>query len=95
MIDDNDLIHFFIGENKICFPDEEFIFKMDFPRCMIRYKLSDGYFSGYDEFFNNIAEVQWIDGEIPSQLEQSTILTNAWNFLALEEKRLESDLEDF
>ena len=90
----DDFAHFRIGENKICFPDEEFIIKMDEPRCQIRYKLNDGYFADYDEFFHNIAEVQWIDGIKPSDNEQEEILTMAWNFLAIEERLLEQDLDE-
>jgi hypothetical protein len=88
----NQYIHFFIAENKLCFPDEEFLLHMDFPRCFIRYKLGEGYFSGFDEFFASVAEVQWIDGVKPVAEEQNRILTAAWNFLAEDERKLEDDL---
>ena len=89
-----DFIHFRIGENKVCFPDEEFIIKMDYPRCQIRYRLDEGYFADYNHFMNNIAEIQRIDGEIPSKQEQEEILSLAWNFLAIDERLLEDDLSD-
>lgn len=86
--------NYFIGENNLFFPDEEFILKMDFPRVFVRYKLNEGYFADFDDFFANIAEVQYIDGERPSQKEQDKILVDIWNFLALDEARLEDDLEN-
>lgn len=67
---------------------------MSFPRVFIRYKLNESYFAGYDEFYKNIAEVQWFDGDRPSEKEQERILTEAWNFLAIEERLLEDDMED-
>jgi hypothetical protein len=85
--------HFYIAENQLCHPGYEFILHMDFPRCFIRYKLGEGYFSGYDEFFASVAEVQWIDGVKPSEAEQQRILTAAWNFLALDERLLEGDID--
>lgn len=87
-------VHFYIAENQLCHPGHEFILHMDFPRCFIKYKLADGYFASYDEFYGAVADVQWIDGEKPSEAEQQRILTAAWNFLALDEQRLEEDMED-
>lgn len=85
--------HFFIAENRLCHPDEEFLLHMDFPRCFIRYRLSEGYFASFEEFYGAIADVQWIDGERPSKKVQERILTDAWNFLALDERMLEEDLD--
>jgi len=76
------------------FPDEEFIFKMNYPRVFVRYSLDDGYFADFDEFFANIAEVQYIDGERPSEKEHIAIITDIWNFLALDERMLENDMAD-
>lgn len=84
--------HFFWGENKLFFPEEEFVFKMSFPRVFVRYRVADGYFADYDEFFENIAEVQYFDGERPSKAEQNQILIDIWNYIALEERQLEEDL---
>lgn len=86
--------HYWWGENHQHWDGEETIIKMSFPRCFIRYKLNDAYFADYDEFYANIAEVQWFDGDKPSEKEQQRIMEEAWNFLAIEERLLEEDLED-
>lgn len=86
--------HFYIAENQLCHPGHEFILHMVEPRCFIKYKLADGYFASYEEFYGSVADVQWIDGERPDKHTQDRILTDAWNFLALDEARLEEDLTD-
>jgi len=86
--------HYVIGENKLCFPNHEYIIKLDFPRVYIRYKLKEACFANYDEFYSNIAEVQWLDGQAPPEQEKESILINAYNFLAIDEWLLENDLSD-
>lgn len=87
--------HYWLGENRQHWEGEETIIKMSFPRCFIRYKLNEAYFADIEEFYSNIAEVQWFDGEAPSEKKQKEILIEAWNFLAIEERILEQDLEYF
>ena len=86
--------HWWWGENKQWFPEDETLIRMDFPRCFIRYNLGDAYFASFEEFYESIAEVQWMDGEKPSKRVQEQIMTEAWNFLAIEERLLEEDLEN-
>ena len=86
--------HYWWGENHQHWDGEETIIKMNFPRCFIRYKLNDAYFASYEEFYNNIAEVQWLDGVKPSENEQEYIMLEAWNFLAIEELLLKDDLDN-
>lgn len=85
--------HYVIGENKLCFPNHEYIIKLDFPRVYIKYKLNESYYANYDEFYNSIAEVQWLDGQQPNNSKQ--ILIDAYNFLCIDERLLEQDLQDF
>lgn len=86
--------HYWWGENHQHFDGEETIIKMSYPRVFIRYKLSDAYFADFDEFYNSIAEVQWFDGDEVSEKKKMEIFIEAWNFLAIEERLLEEDLED-
>lgn len=51
-------------------------------------------FASFEVFFGNIAEVQWIDGEVPDKKTQEQIFIEAWNFLCLEERILEEELGD-
>lgn len=85
--------HFLIGENRLCHPGYEYILKLDEPRLYIKYKLKQGYFADYDEFFSSIAEVQWLDSPPPTPEEKEQILSDAWDFLALDEELLDSDLD--
>ncbi len=85
--------HFFLGENKQWFPDEEFIVHMAEPRCFIRFSVELAMFAEFEEFYSNIANIEWIDGK-PDESEIQEVLRNAWNFLVIEEIILESDLED-
>lgn len=85
--------HFFLGENKQWFPEEEFIVHMADPRCFIRFNNELAMFADFDAFVNNIANIQWIDGK-PNQRDIDRVLTDAWNFLAIEERILENDLDN-
>lgn len=84
--------HFILGENKQWFPNEDFIIHLAEPRCFIRYRNSLAMFAQYDEFYNSIAEVQWIDGK-PEKSLIDQVLIDAWNFLCIEDRILEDDLE--
>lgn len=86
--------HYWWGENHQHHHGEETIIKMSFPRVFIRYKLNEAYFASFEEFYNNIAEVQWFDGDEVSEKQKQEIFIEAWNFLAIEERLLEEDLED-
>lgn len=85
--------HFYIAENALCHPGIEFLLHMDFPRCFIRYRASAALFANYDTFVADIADVQWMDGERPDEATQARILTDAWNFLVLDEQRLNDGLD--
>ena len=89
--------HYIWGENRINHPEDEFIIKMSFPRLYIRYRLEDALFADFTQFYASIADVQWMDGKdsIPSLEEQRAIFTEAWNYLCLEERQLEEDMEDW
>lgn len=93
--DETGFTAFYIAENRTEHPGEECIIKLSYPRVLIRYKLSEAYFSSYDQFFQSIAHIEWLDGERPqSQEEIDDIFTDCWNFLALEERKLQEDLDE-
>lgn len=85
--------HYWLGENRQHFPEFETIIRMHDPRVFIRFRTDLAMFAGFDEFVGSIAEIQWIDGK-PNEDMQLEILTDAWNFLAIEERILEDDLAD-
>ncbi|MFT4565288.1 MAG: hypothetical protein ACI9FN_000240 [Saprospiraceae bacterium] len=82
--------HFILGENRQWFPDEEFIVHLAEPRCFIRFDTSVSMLASFEEFFEAVANVQWIDGK-PSEFEIKETLMNAWNFFSIEEEILEED----
>lgn len=86
--------NYFWGENKLFFPDEEFVIKLDYPRVFVRFDVGDAYFASFDEFIESIAEIQYLDGERPSENENQKIMVDIWNYIALEERMLENDLAD-
>ena len=63
------------------------------PRVFIKYNVGLAMFADYDEFIEHIADVQWIDGK-PDKQTQEQILTEAWNFLCIEDEILENDLQE-
>ena len=76
------------------FEDEEFVIKLSYPRVFVRYKVADGYFAEFSEFFNSIAEIQYLDGERPPLKEHKQIMEDIWNYIALEEAKLEEDISE-
>lgn len=85
--------HYWLGENKQCYPEHEIIIRIIDPRVFIKYRVELALFADYDTFVNNIAEIQWIDGK-PDKYEQNRILTEAWNFLVIEDEILENDMNN-
>lgn len=83
-----------IGENKLCYPQHEFILKTDAPRLEIKYKLKYTMFDDFDDFYLHVEEVNWLDGVEPDANEREEILINAYNFLALDEQLLQWDIDD-
>lgn len=89
--------NFFWGENKLFFPDEEFVIKLSYPRVLVRYNVGDSYFANFEDFVGNIVQIQYLDGakEKLPELEHRALLINIWNYIAIEERLLEQDLDDF
>ena len=85
--------HWWLGENKQHYPEQESMFRLADPRVFIRYNVGDAYFATYEQFYQSIADVQWIDGR-PDKLTQDKILIEAWNFMLIEERLLEQDMRD-
>ena len=50
-------------------------------------------YADYEEFYNGIANVQFLYSERSGEDEVNRILTEDWNYLALEERKLDEDLD--
>lgn len=83
--------NFYIGKNSLFFPEFEFVIKLSFPRVFVRYKVSEGYYSDFEKFFTNIAEVQYLEGKRPSDNEHNQIITDIWNYLTMEKNPQRDD----
>lgn len=76
--------NYYIGKNSLFFPDFEFVIKLSFPQVFVKYKITEGYYTNFEKFFDNIAEVQYLDGNRPSEFEHNKIITEIWNFITME-----------
>lgn len=75
------------------------LLSMNEPRVFILIRdYADCYFSNFDEFRKNIADVNFFDPEDRQTSDIESILVDAWNFMATqgaEEERLLDEREDF
>ena len=85
--------HWFWGDNNIRQERPNYLANMDIGVC-IKFDYGDGMFASYEDFFENIADVQFVHGDRPGEDEVERILTEAWNFLGIEERILEGDLDE-
>ena len=81
----------YIGKNRLFFPEFEFVIKLSFPRVFVKYKVTEGYYSDFDKFFSNIAEIQYLDGNKPSKYEHNRIMTDVWNYITMEKSPWRDD----
>lgn len=80
----DDFKNYFISRNSLFFPDFEFVIKLSFPRVFVSYKITEGYYTDFNKFFSNIADVQYLEGKRPSESEHNQILTDIWNYITME-----------
>jgi len=86
--------NYYTGTNKLFFPDYEFVIKLSFPRVFVRFKRTEGYYTDFDKFFKNVAEVQYLDGERSSKVEEEGLLNDVWNYLTMEKSAHQDDYVD-
>jgi hypothetical protein len=73
--------HYWLGFNSQHHNDELTIIKMNYPRCFIRLDVNVEYCCDIGEFYYEIIDVQWFDGDRPTPEEQNRIMVDAWEFL--------------
>ena len=83
--------NYYIGINNLFFPEFEFVIKLSFPRVFVRYKRASGYYTDFEKFFENVAEVQYLEGEKPTKSEEQQILNDIWNYLTMEKGTNQDD----
>ena len=88
--------HWWFADNIVSHPGQIALIKMDFPQVFI---LIRGYgetmFAGFDDFKNRIAEVNFFNPADREEANIEEILTDAWNFLSLEEEEEERQYGEY
>jgi transposase len=83
--------NYYLGTNSLFFPEYEFVIKLSYPRVFVRYKRSSGYYTDLEKFFQNVAEVQYLEGKKPPKSEERQILNDIWNFITMEKSTNQDD----
>lgn len=87
--DDPERYHgFYCADNLLLYPGELAIIKFSHPRLFVRFNYANSYFSSYEDWVNNQTDLQWLDPDDKPESEEEIeeILTDCWNFLALQER---------
>ncbi len=72
------------------------LLKMDFPRVFVLVRnYGDIYPGTFEEFRDNVAEVNFFSPSERQEADIDDILTDAWNFLALAEREEESRANEY
>ena len=79
--------HWIWGENKLREDSPEYLINLEIG-VSIRFDSSLAMFASFEEFYKEIADVQFIY-ERPSDAQVERVLIEAWNYLALEEQKLD------
>ncbi|WP_439185443.1 hypothetical protein [Carboxylicivirga taeanensis] len=75
--------NYYLATNNLFFPEYEFVIKLSFPSAFIRFKRTEGYYTDFDKFFSSVADVQYLDGKKPTEVDERQILSEVWDFLTM------------
>ena len=71
------------------------LLRMAFPRCFILMRdYGAAYFSGFEDWKDNIIELNFLDPKDRETTDVDSLLTEAWNFLALQEREEDNYVEE-
>jgi hypothetical protein len=85
--------HWVFGENRIRTDQPTYLINLEFG-LSIKFNYADAMFSDYEDFYNRIADIQFLTAVHPSGQELESILIDAYNYLAIEDRILDDDLKD-
>lgn len=85
--------HWIWGENKLRSDAPNYLINLEIG-VSIKFDSELAMFSDYDNFYKSLADVQFLYNNRPSSSKVQEILIEAWNYLCLEERKLEDDLDD-
>lgn len=82
--------HWWLADNIVSHPGQIALIKMDFPQVFILIRdYGEAMFAGFYDFKDRIAEVNFFNPADRGGANIEEILTDAWNFLSLEEEEEE------
>ena len=82
--------HWWLADNIVSHPGQIALIKMDFPQVFILMRdYGEAMFAGFYDFKDRIAEVNFFNPADRGGANIEEILTDAWNFLSLEEEEEE------
>jgi len=86
--------HWWYCDNILNHPGQCGLLRMDFPRVFILIRDEDiAYWAGFQEWKDDIVEVNFFNPSERAEADLDSILTEAWNFLALIEEEEENQFE--
>lgn len=86
--DEERYVSWWFCENILCHEGQIALMKIDFPRVFILIRdYSEAYPCDFEDFRKRIAEVNFLDPKEREGADIEEILTEAWNFLALTERK--------
>lgn len=89
--------HWVWGDNVLSNPDLLYLINLEYG-VMVKFAHADAMWASYEEFANDIADVQFLNGVRPDEATVERLTVDAWNFLAIceriDEEGYASDLDD-
>ena len=86
--------HWWYCDNILNHPGQCGLLRMDFPRVFILIRDADTcYWADFEEWKNDIIEVNFFNPSERTEADIDSLLTEAWNFLALTEEEEERQYE--
>lgn len=87
---------FYCADNLLLHPDELIVIKLTDPRLFVRFNYTDSIFTSFQDWKANHTDLQWIDPDDQPETEEEieAILTDCWNFLALQEHEEERQADE-
>lgn len=77
--------HWVWGDNVLSNPDLLYLINLEYG-VMVKFNNADAMWAGYEEFANDIADVQFLSGHRPSDEEVERLTIDAYNFLRICER---------
>lgn len=84
--------HWIWGENNLGKERQTYLINLNIG-VSIRFNYKEAAFASFEEFLSEIADIQFIYGKRPDDEGVQTIVTEAWDYMVLEEEQLDIDLE--